>query len=247
MEWFEEWFDTPLYEKLYADRNEEEAEQLGVLIRKLLPVERYPDLLDLGCGRGRHSLTLAEHGYRVTGVDLSEEAIRKARRKAEERGLKSPRFLVGDMRVSLGRTFDAVVNLFTSFGYFERESENLKVFESIHSMLRMNGYLMIDYMNAARVRRVFEPHDEGEFQQIRYEIERFIDGDAIVKRIRFKGGILEGQQEYVERVKLYEEPWFRKQLDRFGFSVVNLFGNYHGSPFDPEKSNRLVILAKKED
>jgi len=79
MSWFEEWFDSPLYEKLYANRNSDEAERLADLIEKEIPVKKYSTVLDLGCGRGRHSIALATRGYDVTGVDLSEEALAKAR------------------------------------------------------------------------------------------------------------------------------------------------------------------------
>jgi 2-polyprenyl-3-methyl-5-hydroxy-6-metoxy-1,4-benzoquinol methylase len=81
MEWFEEWFDSPLYEKLYSDRDDEEAELMADLITGLINPVTSPALLDLACGRGRHSLQLAARGFRVTGVDLSERAIRIAREK----------------------------------------------------------------------------------------------------------------------------------------------------------------------
>ena len=135
MNWFEEWFDSPLYEKLYAYRNKNEADQLADLIEEEIPVSNFPKILDLGCGRGRHSITLAERGYNVLGMDLSKEVISKAAQIAAKKNLPNLRFQVGDMRRPLDKTFDAVVNLFTSFGYFRDDGENAQVIESVSKML----------------------------------------------------------------------------------------------------------------
>ena len=117
MSWFEEWFDSPLYELLYAYRNEEEARRLADLIEDKIPPGDFSNVVDVGCGRGRHSIALAERGYHVTGFDLSPTAIEKARRIAKERDLSNVRFIVQDMRKPLDDTFDAAFNLFTTFGY----------------------------------------------------------------------------------------------------------------------------------
>jgi 2-polyprenyl-3-methyl-5-hydroxy-6-metoxy-1,4-benzoquinol methylase len=163
MSWFENWFGTPLYEKVYADRNEEEAEMLANLIQEVVPVADYPALLDLGCGRGRHSIALAERGYRVTGLDLSDESIRKARKKAAEKGLDDIEFMKGDMRKPLDGTFDVIVNLFTTFGYFLEDKENLRVIQSAGKMLRKEGILMIDFLNASYVRSNLVQEETGSY------------------------------------------------------------------------------------
>lgn len=108
MSWFEEWFDSPLYEKIYANRNREEASQLADLIETIIPKNSYPTLLDLGCGRGRHSIALAKRGYQVTGIDLSEAAIQKAKHLSEVEGLTNTRFLVSDMRDRMDQSFDSI-------------------------------------------------------------------------------------------------------------------------------------------
>lgn len=244
-EWFEEWFDSPLYELIYADRNEEEAARLALLIRETIPPQRYPKLLDLGCGRGRHAITLAGSGYRVTGIDLSEEAIRKARRKADGLGLDSIRFLVGDMRDPLPERFDAIVNLFTTFGYFSDDEENIRVLRGVHGMLRREGIFFMDYMNAPLVRRRFEPEGEGEFRGIRYRIRRYIESDTIHKEIRFEGEALDSPKSYIEKVKLYEPEWFESAFRGIGMTIETRFGDYGGRPYDPENSPRLVMVVRK--
>lgn len=245
MHWFEEWFDSPLYDLLYANRNEQEAAQLAELIKQEIPRTEYPDILDLGCGRGRHSLTLAGLGYNVTGIDLSENAIRVAREKAEMKGVRKANFMVRDMRNPLPERFDAVVNLFTSFGYFNNDNENIRVFKSVSEMLRKDGIFFMDYMNADWVRENYESEDNGEFRNIRYRIHRYIENDIIYKKIIFKGERLEQPLTYVEQVKLYDLEWFLETFEPCGFEVEKLFGNYTGVGYNPETCSRLVMVVRK--
>ncbi len=245
MHWFEEWFDSPLYDLLYANRNEQEAAQLAELIKQEIPRTEYPDILDLGCGRGRHSLTLAGLGYNVTGIDLSENAIQVAREKAEMKGIQKVNFMVRDMRNPLPERFDAVVNLFTSFGYFNDDNENIRVFKSVSEMLRKDGIFFMDYMNADWVRENYESEDNGEFRKIRYRIHRYIEDDIIYKKIIFKGERLEQPLTYVEQVKLYDLEWFLETFEPCGFEVEKLFGNYTGDGYNPEMCSRLVMVVRK--
>jgi SAM-dependent methyltransferase len=245
MHWFEEWFDSPLYDLLYSNRNEEEAAQLATLIERIIPVSEYPNILDLGCGRGRHSLTLAERGYEVTGIDLSEEAIRVASEKADQKDLKNVRFILRDMRNPLPEQFDSVVNLFTSFGYFRSDDENIRVLESVYQMTRRGGIFFIDYMNADWVRENYKPEGEGEFRDIHYKIRRYIESDVIYKEIHFEGAALDEPKTYIEQVKLYDLEWFLETFHEIGFDVGKVFGNYEGMTYNPEHCSRLVMVVKK--
>ncbi|HKJ34879.1 MAG TPA: methyltransferase domain-containing protein, partial [Balneolales bacterium] len=185
MSWFEEWFDSPLYEKMYANRDDKEAAQLADLLKEVMPAEQYSEILDLGCGRGRHSINFAERGYHVTGIDLSEVAIQKARSKAKKMNLDIE-FIVGDMRKPLDRTFDGIINLFTSFGYFRDDEENRKVLRAMQKMLRTDGLLVIDYLNAEKVKKDIESYDEGTIDHIEYEIHRFLEDDTVNKKMIFQ-------------------------------------------------------------
>jgi SAM-dependent methyltransferase len=245
MSWFEEWFDSPLYEKLYANRNEKEAAQLAGLIEEAIPKENYPKILDLGCGRGRHSITLAERGYRVTGVDLSEEAIRKAKKRASDKNLKNVEFLTGDMREPLDGTFDAILNLFTTFGYFLDDDENMSVLKSARQMLRPKGVFVIDFLNAAQIKREIIPEDCGSFKEIDFQIRRYIKDEMVFKDITFKNPSLDEPVHYQERVKLYDLNWFKDSLDECGFSIENIYGDYTGKPFNAEKSSRLIMISRR--
>lgn len=243
MSWFEDWFNSPLYEKLYVNRDENEASLLADLIEKEIPKNRYPNILDLGCGRGRHSITLAQRGYRVTGIDLSENAIRKARQTAEENDLSNVQFQVRDMRNPLPQRFDAIVNLFTTFGYFLEDEENSRVLQGASGMLNPGGIFMLDYLNANYVRSTLVPSESGSYGEIHYEITRKIENQMVFKTIEFSGKPLDKPVTYQERVKLYPPDWFREQFKHYRFELIKTYGNYRGDPFETD-SKRLLMIAK---
>lgn len=245
MSWFEEWFDSPLYEKLYANRNMDEAEQLADLIEKEIPKNSNPSLLDLGCGRGRHSITLAERGYRVTGVDLSEKAIAKAKRITSEKKLPID-FISGDMRDHLEKKFDAILNLFTTFGYFLEDEENARVIENISGMLKPNGTVLIDFFNAHLVEKTLVKEESGSFKELNFKIERKIENGMVFKKINFSGSSLSEEVEYLERVKLYDLNWFKKVLFESGLILEKVYGDYSGGHFEVENSPRLIMISSKK-
>lgn len=236
-----EWFDSPLYEAMYAHRDDAEALRLSRWIAAQHPPARYPRLLDLACGRGRHSLNLARLGYEVTGLDLSERAIQVAETSSQATGTPV-RFLQGDMRVPLPETFDGIVNLFTSFGYAIDDDDNRLALSAMRRMMAADGFLLIDYLNAGHVRRNLVPEESGSTQGLDFRIRRWIDGDMVWKEIRLTDA--DGDpHHYAEHVKLYGEDWFREALTSLGFRIAGLSGDYDGSPFDAAASPRLIIRS----
>ncbi|MEX0772702.1 MAG: class I SAM-dependent methyltransferase [Balneolales bacterium] len=246
MQWFEEWFDSPLYEKIYSNRNEGEADLLANLLTEVIPRNEYSNILDLGCGRGRHSINLGKRGYIITGVDLSEESITVARSKALNEGLREVAFVVGDMREPFPDTFDAVINLFTSFGYFENDSENQLVIKNVGKMLRDRGIFVLDYLNAHKAKQELVKEEGGTLGKYEYSINRTIsDDNTIVKKISFKQKDYGKSYNFEERVKLYDESWFKNTFTEEGFELEHVYGDYSGSPFNVETSPRLLMLARK--
>lgn len=242
MNWYEEWFDSPLYERMYPQRDDKEAARLAGLLSMLFSVERYRDVLDLGCGRGRHSINFARLGYNVTGIDLSDNIISKAKERAEVEDLNIE-FVVGDMRQTLGRKFDLIINLFTTFGYFNSDKENISVFDSIHDMMHEHSATVIDYMNAAYVLHHIVPSENGHFDGITYEIKRYITEDAINKEMIFH--MEDGAKRvYREQVKLYDLNWFRRQTTLKGLQIKEVYGDYEGNPFRPNESPRLLMICE---
>lgn len=243
MSWFEEWFDSPLYEKLYSNRDVSEAAVVANLVEKELPVSKYPDILDLGCGRGRHSVTLAKRGYNVTGIDLSKKAIQKARNAAEKENLKNIHFQIRDMRNPFPQLFDGIVNLFTTFGYFLEDKENKKILSSTASMLKPDGILFLDYLNPSYVRKNLVPAESGSYEDMSYQITRDIKDNMVYKTIQFSGGKLKKPITYTERVKLYDLEWFLEAFQEVGYELQKTYGNYTGKPHTGD-SERMILIAK---
>jgi 2-polyprenyl-3-methyl-5-hydroxy-6-metoxy-1,4-benzoquinol methylase len=244
--WFESWFDSPLYEKLYASRDDAEAAQLTAWIAGLLPPAQHPDVLDMGCGRGRHSLLLAKEGYRVTGVDLSSRAIETARRKAAESNITNVRFLTGNMSTWQGRPFHIVCNLFTSFGYFEDDDDNLRVIRNMQSNLKEGGFLVMDYLNPEAVQRNLVPEETVVVGEMSCRITRHIEDGTVVKSLSFVSSSDGKAMTFQERVKLYGREWFESAFTNLGMTMQTIRGDYSGGAFDPLTSPRMVMVVRKK-
>lgn len=238
--WFASWFDTDYYHLLYKNRDLSEARSFVDNLCRDLQLPQGAEVLDLACGKGRHSRTLHSLGYRVTGADLSENSISAAQNCAED-GLE---FIVHDMREAIpNRTFDAVFNIFTSFGYFDRSKENERVIQAVHAMLRPDGILVIDFMNASKVIRTLEPSSLVSKESIDFHISKRYDGDHIFKEIRFED---KGESfHYMERVQALQEADFRELLRDNGFQILRTFGDFDLNPFDVQESDRFILIAKK--
>ena len=244
MDWFEEWFDSPLYEQLYAHRDEKEANTLADQIASKFEPDVFPNVLDLACGRGRHSINLARRGYKVLGVDLAPAAIKKATATAGDLGLENVRFQTGDMREPVAETFDMVVNLFTSFGYFDDPADDVQVLKSVKSMLRPGGAFVIDFMNATYTRNNYVPVDQKSFGYIDYVGKKYIRDNTIVKELTFVSTETGEKKQFSERVRLYERPFFESVLPDLGFQIEAVFGEYNGAAFVAATSSRLIIFAR---
>ena len=146
--WFQSWFNTPYYHILYKNRDYKEAELFIKNLVHYLNLDTESDsILDLACGQGRHSIFLNSLGFNVKGIDLSKKSIENASANATN----SLSFEVHDMRTIYDSQFEVVLNLFTSFGYFDNESDNQNVIRTIKSSLKPNGIGVIDFMNSTQV------------------------------------------------------------------------------------------------
>ena len=240
-DWFVDWFDTPYYHILYQNRNDLEAKKFIQTLMGHLKLPKSSKILDLACGKGRHSKTLNELGYDVLGVDLSENSINEAIRLSND----TLSFRVHDMReVLVGAKFDAIFNLFTSFGYFDSNKENERMCASIAQMLLPNGKLIIDFMNAHKVIKYLVNEEEKEIDGIRFHITRTYDDTHIEKHIKFNH---KGEQyHFTERVQGLKLDDFKTLLTPF-FTIDQVFGSLDFQPFVLEKSDRLIIIASRKN
>jgi SAM-dependent methyltransferase len=244
-EWFASWFDSEHYHKLYAYRDDHEAaEFVSRLITWLQPAGG-SSILDLGCGSGRHSRCLASMGFDVTGLDLSAESINLAR-QSECSNLHYRR---QDMRQPFGTdTFHHVFNLFTSFGYFENPAEDLTVIQNVANSLKEGGHLVLDYMNVVHVQSRLKEEEAIERDGVIYRLSRWADAKYISKRIAIIDDGRESQATrlvYTERVAKLTLADFRFLFDLCGLALEAVFGDYRLSPFSPQASPRLIMIAQK--
>lgn len=240
-DWFASWFDTPYYHILYKHRDQTEAQAFIDRLFEVLKPSLEDDILDLACGRGRHAVYMNQKGHRVRGYDLAPESIEFANQFANER----LQFAVKDMRDDLGNeVFDWVFNLFTSFGYFDQLDDDLRAMQAIYRCLKPGGKLVLDFMNAHKVAKRLVPNEVKQAEGITFNIERFIRDGHIIKDIRFEA---EGKKFYFEeKVKTYCQADFEKLFQLCGLRLVQSFGSLNLDSFDPEHSDRLILVAEKE-
>ena len=240
-EWFETWFDTSYYHILYQNRDFNEAERFinNLLIQLELP--KSSSCLDLACGKGRHSVFINKKGFKVTGVDLSANSISEAK-PFENKTLS---FDTHDMReVYKENKYDIVFNLFTSFGYFEEYEDNLKVLDSVNKMLVSNGIVVIDFMNADYALDHLVDKEVKTLDGIHFNITKSYNGKHIFKNIDFTDK--DKEYHFQEKVQAIKKEEFENLLEKTGFEIQNIYGDFSLSPFNRKESDRLIIIAKKK-
>ena len=239
-QWIEDWFGSEYYSLLYKHRDCGEAKLFLDNLISLLKIPSGSSILDCGCGKGRHSIYLNEKGFEVTGIDISEKSILEAK-KSEKKNLA---FYVHDMR-NLFRInyYDVALNLFTSFGYFEKDHENDKAIKSISSAIKKHGWFVLDFMNAQKEINGLIPQEKCQLNGIDFEIKRYLDQHFIIKEITVtkKGK----NYSYRERVKAYNKKDIETFFIQNKLEVVYLFGDYNLKPFHEATSERLILIGRK--
>jgi SAM-dependent methyltransferase len=239
-EWYEKSFGED-YLIVYRHRDFSGARHEVEKMIGWLALPEGSKVLDLCCGMGRHSLALAQAGYGVTGVDLSETLLAEAR---SQEGAEAVTWLRSDMReLPLAGGFDAVVNLFTSFGYFEKDEEQVKVLREIHRMLRPGGKFIIDFLNPAHVIAHLVPHSTREEGDVLIDETRRIE-DGYVKKDIVLTSRPEGEpRRYHERVKLYTREQFSAMIAAAGLRLDQVHGSYDEEEYDEEHSPRMIFTG----
>jgi len=236
--WFTSWFDTPYYHILYKERNYREAQIFMDNLTHYLNLPEKAKVLDLACGTGRHSIYLNQLGFDVLGVDLSENSIAIAKKNTNE----TLEFHVHDMRHPFKEKFDAIFNLFTSFGYFENDADHLKTLIAIKESLSEYGFGVIDFMNVNHVITHLVAEETKTVDGIDFHIKRFhIDGH-ICKEIDFED---QGKKyHYTEKVRAYTLQDFQELMTEVGIYLLDIFGDYKLKKFHKNDSERLIMIFK---
>jgi SAM-dependent methyltransferase len=236
--WYSSWFDTPYYHILYKDRNYREAQVFMDNLTHYLNLPEKAKVLDLACGKGRHSIYLNQLGYDVLGADLSENSIAEASKNSNE----TLHFKVHDMREPFEEKFDAIFNLFTSFGYFESDEDNLTTLKAIKESLSEYGFAVIDFMNVPNVIENLVPEEVKTVDEIDFHIKRYVEDGHIFKEIDFED---QGKKyHFTEKVKALTLKDFQDLMDEAGIFLLDIFGDYKLKKFHKTESERLIMIFK---
>ena len=236
-DWFVSWFDSPYYHVLYKNRDDSEAQQFMTRLTDYINLESGDTILDVACGKGRHAMFLASLGFQVTGMDLSNNSIEFASQFENE----NLQFLKHDMRKPLDLQYDAVFNLFTSFGYFDDEKDDLLALKSFRNNLKNNGIGIIDFLNIPYVEKQLIEHEVKSIDGIEFSIHRSMTKTHIIKNITFS--VDEVQHNYIEKVRSLQLSDFEALLEKSDLQIVELFGDYELNPYHANNSERLIMMV----
>ena len=240
MNWYEKWFNTKYYHILYANRDYEEAKLFINNLASHLKLKKNSKIIDVACGNGRHAVYLNLLGYDVTGIDLSKKNIESASKSSK----KNLQFFVHDMRKLFKQNeYDLAINLFTSFGYFDEDSDNEKALFAIANNVKTEGLVVIDFMNVKKVLMNLIKSELKIINDIEFNITRTIKNNKILKSINITDG--EEKLVFKEEVSIITLDKFSDYIKKAGLQIIDIFGNYHLESFNALKSERLILVCKK--
>jgi len=240
--WYKDWFNSPFYHKLYFDRDEKEAETF--IQRLIAHLEPAPGsrILDVACGRGRHSRFLSSQGFDVTGIDISFDSIAFAKQYETD----TLHFYQHDMRLPAWiHYFDYAFNFFTSFGYFKTRREHDDAVGTLVKSLRTGGVLLFDYLNVHYNEERLVHNEVRTIGDTEYEIHRWMDESHFFKRIRVTDPSFEDSHEFTEKVAKFSLGDFTDMLSFQGMQVKEVFGDYELNDYHIRNTPRMIIVATK--
>lgn len=236
--WFEDWFNTKYYHDLYRHRDEQEASDFVGALKNKFQWGAGEVVLDLCCGNGRHALGIEKMGVETWGVDLSVDNIGMAQASS----MFPDRWHVQDVRdLKLPLKFNSILNLFTSFGYFESDIEHQQMLENVRDHLQPGGMFLMDFFNLNSVRNSLILSEVQNGLLTDYTISRSIDDQWVRKEIVFEA---EGKtMRFEEKVRAFGPHQISRMLQKVGFEVVDHWGDYKLGPFK-EGSPRSIFICK---
>ena len=246
--WYKSFFFGSGYEELYRGRlSEKRTKEEAACARELLELQPGDSVLDLCCGQGRHSVELAQQGFKVTGLDLNRDFLARATTAANEAGT-AIETVAADMRdIPFSDTFDAVISLFTSFGYLESDAEDLKVLEAVRKALKPGGRVLLDVQNREWT---FRDH-------ITKGWHRDMDGTAYLWKseldlqtsratVSFEAFYADGRKfDFGEHtIRYYSLTELLAMTKEAGLKFESVSGGYRGQPYDLV-AERMIVVARR--
>jgi len=240
--WFKDWFNSPYYHRLYFNRDVTEA---AAFINKLIDyIQPAPGskMLDVACGKGRHSMLLSAKGFDVVGIDLSGDSINEAL-KNESNNLH---FYQHDMRLPFWiNYFDYAFNFFTSFGYFKTQREHDNSIRTISSSIKLRGFFVMDFLNVHFAEDHVVHHSEKEIDGVNFILTKWYDETHFYKKIEVEDEVLEEPLIYTEKVAKFSLGDFTDMFAYHGLQIKEVFGDYSFSNYHIHTSPRLIMIAQK--
>jgi SAM-dependent methyltransferase len=243
-DWYKNWFSSPYYHQLYQHRDDTEANEFIIKLIGYLQPENGSSMLDVACGKGRHSKALAEMGYDVTGIDLALPSIEEAKLSEHEK----LHFYQHDMRLPFWiNYFDFAFNFFTSFGYFKTKREHNNALRTIAQSIKENGVFVIDYLNVQFSENLEQNTKLIRVENTEFHIKKWHDNDYFFKQIQVLDESNHSLEDlYTERVAKFTLADFTEMLGLQNMEITDVFGDYQLGNYNEEQSTRLIIVAKKK-
>lgn len=245
--WYKNYFTKFYYDLFCATKEDKISEEKEInFICNVLRLSQEAKILDLACGHGRHAVKLAQKGYDVTGVDFNKSYLRIAKKEAQKKRV-SLRLVQYDMReIQFINEFDAVIMMYTSFGYFKNERDNIKVLKLARRSLKKGGRFLLDVPNK---KLVIEKILGKTWNKINdnYVLENKTFGKKVLKNeviiINPKGKI----NNLSSHVRLYELDEIKNILKKVDMKYAKAFGDYNTETnYNSFKSSRMIVLAKSK-
>ncbi len=243
-EWFEDWFASEQYLNVYKHRDQKDALLLLDLIHKTVSLKKDFLILDAACGAGRYSNLLLQSGYKVIGFDLSLPLLKIAKADTIKISGESI-FFKSDIRtVQLKMKFNLILNVFTSFGYFDTDEENFSFINNSITFLKKKGYFVFDYINKQYLIDNLVPYSQKKVDGYSIEEKRKIENQRVIKEINIMKGI--ERHSFTESVKLYSPQILFEKFSKTGYKIIDVFGSYEGENFSEINSPRIIIIGQNE-
>lgn len=242
-DWFKDWFSSGEYHNVYKHRDSKDAILFWDTFTRKFELPDNVKVLDAACGPGRYSSILAEKNIDVTGFDLAMPLLKIAYQKISKKG-KIPKLLRTDIREATFRgEFDLILNMFTSFGYFESDDENFLFLKNARDFLTDKGVFVLDYLNQQKVLDTLVPESSKIVENKEVFEKRFIRNGRVEKEIVISD---DGENvKFIESVKLYDKNTLVDNINSLGYNILDIWGGYGGEAFDGKSSERLIILFGK--
>ena len=245
--WYQSFFGRDYLDAYDGSFTEERARQEVSMAESALGLKKGEAVLDLCCGQGRHAVELARRGYAVSGLDLSPEYLRLTEVSAEKAGVQVAT-VESDMRViPFEAYFDAILNMYSSFGYLESESEDAKVLDAIARALKPGGRLLLDLLN-----REWVVHNNGAADWHTgpdgtiYLEQRHLDLAESRNHVTFMAIRPDGTRRDLDghHIRLYTLRELIGALDAAGLRYEAVYGGYAQEPYSPD-TRRMIAVARR--